>query len=138
MSFYYSRAYKNIIQSSNNNNKYRNQKMMGQHDEYGFYCDMEECEPVKTYAHSKYIVPPKNADYYKKLSYDVINESCDVSHICDVQSNNHSLDDHLNFHEINNEKLNAIAQRLQIYMNIGVGCVFMVTSWILFREMIMN
>ena len=137
MSFYYSRAYKNIIQSSNNNNKYRNQKMMGQHDEYGFYCDMEECEPIKTYAHSKYIVPPKNAAYYKKLSYDIINESCDVAHICHVQSNNHSLDD-LSKIEINNEKLNAIAQRLQIYMHIGVGCVFMLTSWVLFSGMIMN
>lgn len=135
MSFYYSRAYKNIIQSSNNN-KYRNQKMIGEHDEYGFYCDMEECEPIKTYAHSKYSVPPKNDAYYKKLSYDVLSERSG-EHICNIQSIEKYLDEPYKS-ILNNEKLNVIAQRLQIYMHIGVGCVFMVTSWILFRGMIMN
>jgi len=106
------------------------------HDEYGFYCDMEECEPVNTYAHSKYIVPPKNDAYYKKLSHDVISErSCE--HICNIRSIDKYFDDPYKS-ILNNEKLNALAQRMQIYMHIGVGCIFMVTSWVLFRGMIMN
>jgi hypothetical protein len=134
MSFYYSRAYKQMTSSS------KNYRIIPSHiydyDEYGFYCDMEECEPDKTYAHSKYIVPPKNEAYYKKLSYDVLSERSD-DHICNIQTIENYSDDPYKY-IVNNEKLNALAQRMQIYMHIGVGCVFMVTSWILFREMIMN
>jgi hypothetical protein len=104
------------------------------HEDYGFYCDMEECEPIKTYAHSKYIVPPKNIAYYNKLSYDVICEQTG-HHICTVRSS----ENHIDYHKsMTNEKLNAIAQRIQFYMHISVGCVFIATSWVLFRGMIMN
>ena len=134
MSFYYSRAYKQMTTSSKNYRILPTQ--MCDHEEYGFYCDMEECDPVKTYAHSKYIVPPKNDAYYKKLSYDVLSERSS-EHICNIQSIEKYLDDPYKY-ILNNEKLNALAQRMQFYMHIGVGCVFMVTSWILFRGMIMN
>lgn len=130
MSFYYSRAHKHSIPPSYN---FQSKKMVGgEYDDYGFYCDMEECEPIQTVAHLKYKVHPKNDSYYKKLSYDIINEQCIDIHICDIRSNGKLKP------EINNEKLNIIAQRLQIYMHIGVGCVFVATSWILFSGMVMN
>ena len=132
MSFYYNRDYKQMMPTNN----YRVIPIpIVHHDEYGFYCDMEECEPIKTYAHSKYIVPPKNDAYYKKLSYDVISERYG-HHICNVRSNEKDDNQYQKSIIANNEKLNALAQRMQIYMHIGVGCVFMVTSWILFRELI--
>jgi hypothetical protein len=102
------------------------------HDDYGFYCDMEEAEPVKTYAHLKYKVPPRNEAYYKRLSYDIINERCDDPYICNIRSDENDLYEKTKS-EMNNEKLNVIAERIQIYMHICVGCVFVATSWVLFR-----
>ena len=130
MSFYYSRAHKHSISPSYN---FQIKKMIdSEYDDYGFYCDTEECESIQTFAHLKYKVPPKNDNYYKKLSYDILNEQCPDIHICDVRSCE-------NFKQrMKNDELHIITQRLQIYMHIGVGCVFVATSWILFRVMVMN
>ena len=92
------------------------------YEDYGFYCDVEDVHSLHN--HGKFNCKIKKD---KTFDYDLINTS----------DYYYSDDNHISYNKrdkTNNETLNECAKRSQIFINLSFGCIFVVTSCILFLQ----